>query len=55
MEKSKPLPKLPDAPTVSDLVDNDLEVVGKYLDLAKRHDELVKWVGQKVQEQQQEK
>ena len=41
----------PSAVGVTDLVVNDLEVVRLYLDLAKRHDELVDAVEKKLQDQ----
>lgn len=37
--------------SLSDLIDNDLEVVGKYWELAERHDALVDWVEAEVKKQ----
>lgn len=41
----------PSGITDQDFIDNDLEVVGQYHDLAKRHDALVDWVSQTVLKQ----
>lgn len=39
--------------TQSDLIDNDIEVVGLYHELAERHDALVDWVQTQVEKQAQ--
>lgn len=41
----------PSGVTDQELIDNDLEVVGMYHDLAKRHNALVDWVSQEVEKQ----
>lgn len=44
MERAQPLPKLTSNATVADLIDNDLQVVGAYHELSKRHGSLVDYV-----------
>jgi hypothetical protein len=46
MHRSQALPLLPEdhVPTVTEFVDNDLEIVGMYHALATYHDALVDWV-----------
>jgi hypothetical protein len=46
MQKSQALPLLPEdhVPTVTEFVDNDLDVVSMYHALATYHDSLVDWV-----------
>jgi hypothetical protein len=53
LQKSKALPLLPEdhVPTVKEFVDNDLEIVGDYHELATYHDALVDWVLQILDQQ----
>ena len=51
MEKAQPLPKLPEGASVADLIDNDLQVVGLYHELAKRHAKLVDYVDSLITKQ----
>ena len=53
MIKAKPLPLLPALPeqvSVTTLIENDLKVVEQYHDLAIRHDTLVDWVWEVINE-----
>jgi hypothetical protein len=52
MQTSRALPLLPERPvTLKEFVDNDLEVVAMYHDLATYHDALVAWVNQILDQQ----
>lgn len=51
MEKAQPLPKLKSSATVADLIDNDLQIVGAYHELAKRHSKLVDYVDSLINKQ----
>lgn len=53
MQKSQALPLLPEdhVPTVTEFVDNDLDVVALYHALATYHDGLVDWVQKLLDDQ----
>lgn len=51
MEMAQPLPALKPNATVSDLIDNDLEIVGLYHELAARHRKLVDYVDSLINKQ----